>query len=466
MYSVVFVSPWLFLVRYRPVTKLSKRLASADPALACLVLGVVVLGHALQIANGFYDPAALAWLTGALALCAAGASCVRSPAATSSVARVVLSGVMAAGIAWQVATLLTASPGIYLEEGARLVFFKAGVFAEVALICVGVAGIRPLQRYWFPALLVTVFMIGVWMMHASPSPFIDVGVVHRAAIRALVRGRDPYRVTFQNIYGADSGFYNPEAIVGNRVAFGYPYPPISLLLAVPGQAFGDYRYAELAALVIAAGLIGYARPALTPKLASSLLLTTPRVFFVLEQGWTEPIAVLLLALTVFCLMRKPSLAPWAAGLLIVGKQYLALAAVPLLRLATSQGAGWRRFVLNAALAGLVVTLPFALWHPRSFIENVVVLQFREPFRFDSLSYLSWAARAGWGTGSFLWPILAAVLVLIADPARSPNTPAGFAVSVALASLAMFAFGSKAFCNYYFFVVGAMCCAIAALPDRR
>ena len=26
-----------------------------------------------------------------------------------------------------------------------------------------------------------------------------------------------------------------------------------------------------------------------------------------------------------------------------------------------------------------------------------------------------------------------------------------------------AFGYKAFCNYYFFVIGALCCAIAALP---
>jgi hypothetical protein len=31
---------------------------------------------------------------------------------------------------------------------------------------------------------------------------------------------------------------------------------------------------------------------------------------------------------------------------------------------------------------------------------------------------------------------------------------------------MFAFGSKAFCNYYFFVVGAMCCAIAVSPTAR
>ena len=439
-------------------------LASADPALACLVLAVVALGHALQIANGFYNPYALVWLSGALALCVAGAWAVRAPAAASPAARTALMALMAAGIAWQVAALLTTAPGIYIARGANLMLFKAGVIVQAALIACGVAGIGALRRYWFPALLLAVFATGVWMVLASPSPEIDVTVVHHAAIRALSRGRNPYRVTFQNIYGANSGFYNPDALVGGRVAFGYPYPPLSLLLAAPGQIFGDYRYAELAALVAGAGLIGFARKGLTPKLAAALLLTTPRTFFVIEQGWTEPIALLLLAATVYCLIRRPDLTPWAGGLLLVGKQYLALAAVPLLRFAAAQP-NWGRFVMKAAIAGTVVTLPFLVWHPQQFIDNVVVLQFREPFRSDSLSYLVWASQAGLGEGSFLWPLVAAAVALIVDPARSPDSPSGFAVTTALVCFAMFAFGSKAFCNYYFFVVGAMCCAIAALPDR-
>jgi hypothetical protein len=89
------------------------------------------------------------------------------------------------------------------------------------------------------------------------------------------------------------------------------------------------------------------------------------------------------------------------------------------------------------------------------------LQAREPFRSDSLSYLSWAAREGWGTGSIGWAIAAACLALIVRARRTPNTAAGFAGSLALSSFAMFAFGSKAFCNYYFFVAGTLCCCIAA-----
>ena len=162
------------------------------------------------------------------------------------------------------------------------------------------------------------------MVRAAPDPGIDVVVVHREAINALLSDEDPYRISFENIYGGDSGmYYNPRAIVGNRVAFGYPYPPLSLFLAVPGQVIAnDYRYAELVALLLGAALIGYVRPSLHSKLAAALLLTTPRGFFVIEQGWTEPIALLMTALVVFFMVRRPAVVPWAGGLLAVTKQYL------------------------------------------------------------------------------------------------------------------------------------------------
>jgi hypothetical protein len=129
--------------------------------------------------------------------------------------------------------------------------------------------------------------------------------------------------------------------------------------------------------------------------------------------------------------------------------------------ARDSGGGTVRFGLRGVLAGTLLTLPFALWRLPSFIDSVVLLQAREPFRSDSLSYLSWAAREGWGTGSIGWAIAAACIALIVSARRTPNTAAGFAGSLALSSFAMFAFGSKAFCNYYFFVAGTLCCSIAA-----
>ena len=56
---------------------------------------------------------------------------------------------------------------------------------------------------------------------------------------------------------------------------------------------------------------------------------------------------------------------------------------------------------------------------------------------------------------------AAVVAMIAGVLLTPNTPAGFAASTAMYSFAMFAFGSKAFCNYYFFVIAALCSVTSA-----
>ena len=60
-----------------------------------------------------------------------------------------------------------------------------------------------------------------------------------------------------------------------------------------------------------------ARARSSVTLAAALLLTQPRGFFVLEQGWTEPIAVMMLAVTVFGMSRKRAVAAWAGGLLNV-----------------------------------------------------------------------------------------------------------------------------------------------------
>jgi hypothetical protein len=351
-----------------------------------------------------------------------------------------------------------------VSPSASLGLFRAGIAIEGVLIALAFLKHARVERLWFPALLAVHTLVGVWMVRAAPDPGIDVVVVHREAINALLSDEDPYRISFENIYGGDSGtYYNPRAVVGDRVAFGYPYPPLSLFLAVPGQVVaGDYRYAELAALLLGAALIGYVRPSVHSRLAAALLLTTPRGFFVLEQGWTEPIGVLMTALVVFFMVRRPAVVPWASGLLAVTKQYYFLAGPLLLKYAWSRG--WRgipAFVLTASFAGAAVTLPLALWHPNRFLEAVILLQAREPFRQDSLSLLSWASHQGWGSGTYLWALGAAGVAMIVVLWRAPNTAAGFAASLALSLMAMFMFGSKAFCNYYFLVIATLCSAVAA-----
>jgi hypothetical protein len=50
--------------------------------------------------------------------------------------------------------------------------------------------------------------------------------------------------------------------------------------------------------------------------------------------------------------------------------------------------------------------------------------------------------------------------------RVARTPAGFALGVSALFLAFFALNKQAFANYYFFVVGALCVAVAATEQEE
>jgi hypothetical protein len=435
-----------------------------------LAVAAVTLGRALQINNGFYDTAALGWLTAATIATTLAALFARSRGGEhrwALASRIVLIG----GLVWQFASLLTARPLLYagFERPSQRPIFYFGVLAAAALSVIAIAAPGRLRRAALVLVLLTYAAVGVWVLRHSPDPRIDVVVVHREAIRALAHGRSPYSISFPNVY-PDTRFYGAGLVERGRVHFGLPYPPLSLLMAVPGAWFGDYRLATLAALVAAAALIAFGRVRSQSSseadderrtLAALILLFTPRTFFLLEQGWTEPFFVLLLAATVYSAHSSARANGVAAGLLCAIKQYV----VVLLPLAWLlwRGRNARARLATATIVAAIVTLPFIVWDASGFMRSVVLLQFQEPFRLDSLSYLSWMGQHGL-EHPHLWITLSAVAIATAIALwRLPSTPSGFAVSVALVLIAAFGFGKKAFCNYYFGPLAAVAIAIASTP---
>ena len=428
---------------------------------AGLLVSAVALGCALQVNFGQYHPAALAWLTVAAVTCAMS---VLAPGQR-------LLRLLDAHVGWvtvgalltQLALLLTRSPGATgrLASGGPLWFFKWGATVGIALACAAsFVGSRWRATCVF-AMLVTYAALGAWVLRATPSPGVDVIVFQRDGAQALLRGENPYALTFPSPYQDASRFYGPGAVGDGRLLFGYPYPPLSLLMALPGHALGDVRYAQLIAMSAAGALVAFARPG--RKLgagAAAVLLFTPRGFFVLEAGWTEPFAVLLLALTVFVACRRRWSVAVPLGLLVAMKQYLVLSLLvaPLLG---RRGVAWKALVIAAA-----VTVPFALWDLAAFVHSAVLLQFRQPFREDALSYLAGVAHAtGWRLPAWVaaGPVIAAVVLLLR---KAPRTPAGFAAGLGLVCFALFAFNKQAFCNYYHFVIGSLCCAAGAVRNSQ
>jgi hypothetical protein len=249
---------------------------------------------------------------------------------------------------------------------------------------------------------------------------------------------------------------------GSEVKFGFPYPPLALLMAFPGKALGDIRFSELAALLIGCACLAFATPGRVACLAAMLLLFTPRSLFVLEQGWSEPLAICWLGVLIASVTRRRS-GTVPLGLLIAVKQHLALALLfaPWLH---DHRRSATRLVIYAVLVAAAITLPFVVWDPSGFWRSVVALQFNEPFRPDSLSLVAALGRTGWDPSAralTLMSLGALALAIVFAWGSAPRTPAGFSLALGFCLLALFLFSKKAFCNYYYLVIALLASSIAA-----
>jgi len=129
-------------------------------------------------------------------------------------------------------------------------------------------------------------------------------------------------------------------------------------------------------------------------------------------------------------------------------------------------ATWRdgvRLFGGALGVAVMVTVPLALWNVPAFLWNVGGAQWYQVFRLDALSYLAIYARAFGQQPSQMIGFLALLLALLFCWRYAPRSPEGFASALALSLGIFFAFNKQAFANYYFLVIGTLCCAFAALP---
>ena len=420
------------------------------------------MSHALQISSGFYDPSALAWVIASAVLAAAVLSGTLRGLSTPFLDRGPLVVVLL-GLAWAFAEHATSIPGYALPTPIGRTFHAllGAAAAAVALIAVDP---RRARAAWFPAALAAYAALGVWIIAESPNPHIDVYAVYYKALHVLRSGHSPYSMTFTNIYGGGTDFYAEGAVQGSTVNFGFPYPPLALLMALPGAALGDLRYAGVGAMVAAAAAFGYAGRGRLAMLAAALLLFTPRGLFVVEQAWSEPFVICWLALLVYAAVRRGSTS-LPLGALLAVKQHLVLALpfAPWLCRARDRRGRTREIALALAITA-VVTVPFFVADPRGFWRSAVALQFAEPFRWDSLSVLVPIAKSGWVLSPGMLLLIPAAAVLAGGLLawlRAPRTAAGFAAALGFVFVVLFLVSKKAFCNYYFLVLACWCGAVAA-----
>lgn len=436
---------------------------SATSALA-MALFAMAVGYSIHISKGYYSPRALLWLTIGLVFCAA-AIVLPALGEVEWLARRSLAPLLAVGIAMQAALLMTHGHC----EG--LVCAGVGI-----ILFLGWLQFFDLHRLRIPVIVImaATFVVAAGArLNSLKDPPIDVYLWQQSTSAALMHGTDPYEVRIPNLY-RNVRFYGPGLTDQHGyVTFGFPYPPLSLLMVLPGFLVrGDIRYALTLAVAVSATLMALARPGRAGRigaLAGVLFLITPRVFYVLSMAWTEPLLVLNFSIVMFCACRWRKGLPWALGLFFSTKQYAVLA-LPLLPLLVQGPERWRELrgiVIKAGMVVAAINLPFLLWNVREFTRAVVLLQFMQPFRTDGLSYLVWLYSKTGVMNPTIWiPLLVVIPAIALALWRGTCSPAGFAAALALVSVLFFAFNKQAFCNYYYFVIATGCWSVAAaeLPD--
>ena len=421
-----------------------------------MALTACLLGYTLDISLGMFNIDALRMLSAAAAACVAAIALPRIRVVQGAPAWIWISAV-ALGVAWEAALIVVRHQSYPMVR-----------IGTIVVAAVGLLQAFDLKRLRLPLLLLTAagfaILLSMTFRRYVREPAIDVFVFQQMSSEALLHGRNPYTVRYPSVYPPGTPFYGPGVVAAdNRLDYGFPYFPLSLLLVVPGYAAGDSRFAHAAAIALTAGLMAGARPGRWAGLMAMLFLLTPLVFFIVEQSWTEPLLAFSFSLTMFAALRWRRALPYALGLLLATKQYTVFM-VPLAWLLVDEPRTWRKFATLVATAGavaLAITLPFFLWDPRAFYRAVVAFQFLQPFRLDALSYLVWIHHHYPQLTIERWaPFVSVVPATAFALWRCPRTPAGFAAAVTIVYLTFFAFNKQAFANYYYFVIAAACWSAA------
>ncbi len=212
-----------------------------------------------------------------------------------------------------------------------------------------------------------------WVIVAwDVEPGFDVHLIQEAAGRAILAGQNPYLT-----YVYDSG---------------YPYWPLSALMAAAGLVIGDARWGLLVADAITiAAFVAIARNVGAPgrfgAVAAALLLWNVSGLYMTWQSLPEP-AVIAFGAVGIALLTRPRprgvLAGIALGLAVATKQ-LGLGMLVFLPLSRHR-AQRSAFAVATVVSGLIVVAFLAL-APAAFLEGSVSSHLVEPSRDYAINLL-------------------------------------------------------------------------------
>jgi hypothetical protein len=303
----------------------------------------------------------------------------------------------------------------------------------------------------FTAFGAVLCLSGYDTIRSSPRPWIDVWELQQRGAEYLERGENPY----PKVAVRDTGPRRGEDVP-------YAYPPTHLYATFPAFLIGkDVRFAMLAALLIAGLALrfivrrsGLGLTSLAEDAPALFIWLSPKLQFVLELAWVDPVQAMWIALMVSAhVAAKPTLAAALLGVAAGSKQTM-FWLVPLAGLML----GWnrRQWLITSAVA-IALPLPFILADFQALkYANFDYLN-ALPARPDALTFTNWFARK-YGTeipGNIAFLLAAAVAGVSIWKLR--GSTARFGLGLLATYVTFFVFNRWAFANYYFLL-----CSLSAL----
>ncbi len=399
-------------------------------AVAVVLLALAITPPGLDGRVGTYSPAAVA-LASTAALFALGASVLPGRTPEAPPYPEVLAAALALGLSGEAVFFCTVNSP---HSAAAMRVIRLASWAGFGLTA---SLLLPWCRSWLAGVPVGALLLAGAVLRgaaavAAPDPNIDVYDALQEGTDHLLRGENPYTAPYR----------------WDGAPF---YPPFPFLVALPVRAAGlDMRLAnafcDLAAAVALLGTAWQRGRLRTGAFLAAAYLNFPRVPYLMDQAWYEPMLAAALGTGLLLAERGRRPGYFLLGLGLTGKPYGVFLLPPL---AKALGPRWKALLAGIVLAAAVVLLPFLLWEPRAFLEKTFFYHLRNPIRYDGITL---QAAAGNLCGIVVPPLLltaAAVLLIAGLTWRTPADGAAPAVPMAAALLIFCLLHSQAFFNYFY-----------------
>lgn len=296
-----------------------------------------------------------------------------------------------------------------------------------------------LVRWVYISLFSVAVATRLLMIWSSPNPHIDVFDFLKGGAQGFLKGVNPYSNTYTPLYKGEEPNY-------------YSYPPGALFLTMPSVfLFNDPRYMILAAELITAFVIfKLIRFGPNKFIYPLIFLFNPVSLIVLEQSFTEPLILVLIALSIFYLARsKIQIAAILFGLVLATKQYTILFLPLYIRLFPAFKQKVNSLVILISTV-LILILPFYLWSPNDFLQDLILYNFNAPQRSWSLSFTSFLYNLGININFYFFNVLIAILSFFLY-LQKDITLAKFLYLCSFLIFVFFFFNKWSSLNYYYLI---------------